>query len=127
MFCYPATKECGNIFSTYSGHSSHVTNVKWLGENDDYLISTGGLDKSIFVWKHIASAADASNNSNNPSSYDPVALPKEDNTIFLDAVPGGGDEFCAIKPWLGAIVAPNAWVNKDSATSAFLCRSKRRI
>ena len=31
---------------------------------------------------------------------------------------GGGDEFCAVKPWLGAIVPPTAWSNKDSSKAA---------
>jgi len=34
---------------TVTGHSSHVTNVRWtIG---DHLISVGGNDKSVFVWR----------------------------------------------------------------------------
>ena len=31
-------------------HSSHVTKVKFFGD-DTHLISTGGNDKTIFVWE----------------------------------------------------------------------------
>jgi hypothetical protein len=30
-------------------------------------------------------------------------------------LPSAGDEFMAVKPWLGAIVAPSAWSNPDPA------------
>ncbi len=33
-----------------TGHSSHVTNVRWSAQ---HLISTGGNDKSVFVWEMI--------------------------------------------------------------------------
>lgn len=35
----------------------------------------------------------------------------EDGDEF--AAPSGGDEFMAVKPWLGAIVAPTAWSSPD--------------
>jgi microtubule-associated protein-like 6 len=34
----------------YRGHSSYVTNVRWSHDNK-YLISTGGRDMAIFVWR----------------------------------------------------------------------------
>ncbi|CAH1792746.1 unnamed protein product [Owenia fusiformis] len=34
----------------FYGHSAHVTNV-WFTHNDKYLISTGGDDCCVFVWK----------------------------------------------------------------------------
>jgi microtubule-associated protein-like 6 len=33
-----------------SGHSSHVTNVKF-SKDDTYLFSTGGNDNCVFQWK----------------------------------------------------------------------------
>ena len=33
-----------------SGHSSHVTNVRFL-DNDNYFISVGGNDKCVFQWR----------------------------------------------------------------------------
>jgi len=37
-------------FKEFFGHSSHITTVKFT-HNDDYLISTGGNDKTVLVWK----------------------------------------------------------------------------
>ena len=37
-------------FKSYGGHSSHVTKVRFT-PNDQYLISVGGNDKSVFVWE----------------------------------------------------------------------------
>ena len=49
LFRYPCPKK-HSAFSKYIGHSSHVTNVKF-SERGDYLITTGGNDKSIMQWK----------------------------------------------------------------------------
>jgi microtubule-associated protein-like 1/2 len=38
---------------TFSGHSSHVTRVRFSPDSS-FLFSTGGLDYSIFQWKHHA-------------------------------------------------------------------------
>ena len=48
LFLFPNFK--GQSFNKYVGHSSHVTNVRF-SKQDQYLISVGGFDKSIFQWK----------------------------------------------------------------------------
>ncbi len=48
LFRYPCVSE-GSKFAAYSGHSSHVTNVRWTV--GDTLISVGGNDKCVFVWQ----------------------------------------------------------------------------
>jgi WD40 repeat protein len=44
-------------FKVFSGHSSHVTTVRWTAsesyEGSQFLISTGGNDRCIFVWSVI--------------------------------------------------------------------------
>ena len=48
VFRYPPVDDASKHLQ-FSGHSSHVTNVRWtLGEN---LITTGGNDKCVFVWR----------------------------------------------------------------------------
>lgn len=46
LFKYPCPKEKAS-FNKYIGHSSHVTGVRF-SYSDDYVISSGGGDKSIF-------------------------------------------------------------------------------
>ena len=48
IFDNPACQE-KQIYNSYKGHSSHITGVKWSFD-DKYLISTGGLEKSIIQW-----------------------------------------------------------------------------
>ncbi len=38
-------------FKRYTGHSAHVTRVRWT-HNSSHLISIGGRDVAILVWKH---------------------------------------------------------------------------
>lgn len=49
LFRYPCATEKA-CFSQFNGHSSHVTNVRFncCGEN---LLSVGGNDKCLFVWR----------------------------------------------------------------------------
>lgn len=51
LFRYPCPVEKAS-FNSYCGHSSHVTNVRFIPKVP-YLISTGGEDKSIFQWKYM--------------------------------------------------------------------------
>ena len=46
LFNYPVVTPKA-LFNKYGGHSAHVTNVKFLQDNS-YVISTGGGEKSIF-------------------------------------------------------------------------------
>lgn len=47
VFRYPCVQD-GSKHLTLSGHSSHVTCVRWAISN--HLISTGGNDKCVFIW-----------------------------------------------------------------------------
>ncbi|UJR29986.1 hypothetical protein I4U23_017533 [Adineta vaga] len=38
-------------FKRYTGHSAHVTRVRWTFD-DNYLISIGGRDVAALIWKH---------------------------------------------------------------------------
>jgi len=45
----------GSKFKTFNGHSSHVTNV-CFSANDTHVLSIGGNDRSIFMWKLLGSS-----------------------------------------------------------------------
>ena len=49
LYRYPCLK--GAKHKEYTGHCSHVMNVRFL-RNDSRVISAGGNDCSVFVWKH---------------------------------------------------------------------------
>ncbi|XP_063801092.1 echinoderm microtubule-associated protein-like 3 [Pseudophryne corroboree] len=49
LFRYPCNKPKAPSY-VYSGHGSHVTNVRFT-HDDSYLISLGGKDASIFQWR----------------------------------------------------------------------------
>jgi len=49
LYNYPSVVK-NSVFKSYSGHSSHVTTVRF-SRDDGWLISTGGYDKCILVWK----------------------------------------------------------------------------
>lgn len=49
LFKYPCVvPQAGS--KSFIGHSSHVTKVKF-SNNDKYVISTGGNDKTVMIWE----------------------------------------------------------------------------
>eukprot|EP00595_Chromulina_sp_UTEXLB2642_P001802 CAMPEP_0196761886 /NCGR_PEP_ID=MMETSP1095-20130614/1198_1 /TAXON_ID=96789 ORGANISM="Chromulina nebulosa, Strain UTEXLB2642" /NCGR_SAMPLE_ID=MMETSP1095 /ASSEMBLY_ACC=CAM_ASM_000446 /LENGTH=2526 /DNA_ID=CAMNT_0042111955 /DNA_START=12 /DNA_END=7592 /DNA_ORIENTATION=- len=133
MFRYPAMTEGGSQHIEYSGHSSHITNVRWLSINDSqFLISCGGNDKSVFVWSCDSYQGDSYDKSSKLSKSE-VKSNSFDAEESFD-LPGGGDEFLAVKPWLGAIVPPTYWSNPDptklppySAALSEVCSLQKKL
>ncbi|RLO08443.1 hypothetical protein DYB28_005077 [Aphanomyces astaci] len=131
LFRYPAVAKHSVSYS-YAGHSSHVTNVRWL-ENDTHVITTGGLDRTIMQWKHVQVEGHADDSRDDKIPLVPPSKPvgttlcedpDEDDddgkppthhhagtkTDTLGTAMFGadaGDEFMAVKPWIGAIAAPS--------------------
>ncbi|UJR16486.1 hypothetical protein I4U23_003389 [Adineta vaga] len=50
LFDFPAKGKFAK-FKRYTGHSAHVTRVRWTNDNS-HLVSIGGRDVAILVWKH---------------------------------------------------------------------------
>lgn len=133
VYRYPCLQP-GAEASVYKGHSSHVTGVKWVQDDltaggraaEKYLISTGGEDKCVFQWLNVTgsdgdlrAALTAAATVAAASAADPGHEEEEG----MEG-PGGGDEFTAVKPWLGAIVPPTAWsatppADTDAKAAAF--------
>lgn len=49
LFRYPVAQESSR-FTAYTGHSSHVTNVRFTADAS-HVVSVGGNDQCLFVWK----------------------------------------------------------------------------
>jgi WD40 repeat protein len=49
LFRFPANFQKQG-YNRYSGHAAHVSLVRFTAD-DEYLVSLGGADKSIFQWK----------------------------------------------------------------------------
>ena len=49
LFNYPCP--FNKVFNKYGGHSNAVTMIQF-SEKEDYVISIGGEEKAIFIWKY---------------------------------------------------------------------------
>lgn len=116
LFRYPSIQERAQHIG-YSGHSSHVMNVRWTVA-DECLISCGGNDKCVFQWKHsivemggsggaAATLTGAGGHSHAGLSHSHGAAAGggeddeglDDGDASLLQGPAGGDESGAVKPW----------------------------
>jgi hypothetical protein len=123
----------------YDGHSSHVTNVRF-SRDDRHVVSVGGNDKSVFQWAvdgadiaaedapaAAAGAADEDDEEMLLAAGTKPVVPAGgaaaaagggggDADPFAVEAEGTGDQFMAVKPWIGAIKAPSK-VPKDDKTA----------
>ena len=125
LFKYPVAEKQA-AFQKFIGHSSHVTNVRFQFD-DKYVISTGGNDKSIFQWKLVGEDGPEEENDYDMEGFDESEFNavKKDNDAYEEAgqkkapvkqasttIGNGlfdleevdeGDQFMAIKPFLGEV------------------------
>ena len=152
LFKYPSVTKKSE-FKSYLGHSSHVTSLKFM-MNDNFLISVGGNDKTSIIWttdfggqnKKLANSREplalkskenqdweddfvqkkslrhkyaedfeqqgyTDMNQNEPENVEN----KENTGLFMEEEVDVGDEFMAVKPWLGAIKAPSDYLGFKSS------------
>ena len=84
----------------YKGHGQRINRVRFTPE-DDYVVSVGGEDRSIFQWRVIPASLDdamKADESGNDSDLDVEG--------FFDVDDDDDEQFMAIKPWVGVIVPP---------------------
>ena len=128
LFRYPCVQD-KSLFHLYNGHSSHVTNIRF-SRDDSFVVSVGGNDRSIFQWSYRAEPKDSALEAKVSYDSDDEAIIKRDGKeldrsdeherakagiVFDVDEEGGGDQFMAVKPWLGAIVEPSVPPRIDSS------------
>ena len=75
-----------------------------------------GLDDNMF--SQSTGRTEGNYNSNKEIKIREEDKNESGNGINLDLGPTGGDEFAAVKPWLGAIVPPTAWMDGPKGTGS---------
>ena len=113
LFRYPSAIERA-AYNQYNGHSSHVTNIRFMTDNK-HVISIGGNDKAIFQFKFSFDTEQEEENefddideNDNPDIY-------EESPYFKEEELKEGDEFGASKPWIGELKAssPSIQITKN--------------
>lgn len=112
IFNYPCVS-AGAPDKCYKGHSSGLTNIKFSND-DSYCITTGGIDKCVFVWgTDIIEERREREALLSSAVHVPLGAEKvvagTDNYLPFKRELTGGDESMAIKPWAGTIRPPTGF------------------
>ena len=99
-FPCPSTPWCR---AEFSGHGSYISCVRFT-KKDMYVVSLGGTDHSVFQWR--VTRDDDHVEEKVKEVTKKVEMENEADTPYVLEHVGQGDEFLALKPWLGAIKAP---------------------
>ena len=75
LYRYPCLKENASCLE-YQAHSPHIMKVRWANE-DKFLFSVGGQDRSIMQWRHVIDQENRDDADLAGDSGDDSALPHE--------------------------------------------------
>ena len=108
LYRYPCLKENASCLE-YQAHSPHIMKVRWANE-DKFLFSVGGQDRSIMQWRHVIDQESRDDADLAGDSGDDSALPHESEPTLL---PEGAEAFLSNRPWAGAIAPPTRPPRED--------------
>ncbi len=139
----PGVESC---FQVYRGHSSHVTKVRFTADGN-YLISTGGHDKSIFQWKYVNDSVakeeaetitedkdlaidevrELSEEERKKQERELAQKKKAEEEGLFETEEVGEDKFMAVKPFLGEVInsTPNDYKPTPDAVRLLLRKNDR--
>jgi len=118
----------------FHGHAGPVTRVRWSFDGEG-LYSMGGRDRCLFLWHHrrledeedgahsdsgLSGGGDDDNDDDSSAAGEdtPASEAAASGELVMAPLSSGGDEFMAVKPWLGAIKAPRASESPERDTLA---------
>ena len=122
LFRYPVAVE-GQGSNSYGGHSSHVTKVRFSCD-DSFVVSTGGNDKCVFVWKtemeeleedtepqemeeELVLKDKSKTQEKSKQKLEKALESNNPNSYFNLEDMGEGDQFMAVKPGKGSMRPPS--------------------
>lgn len=134
LYRYPSI-DCRAIHQSYLGHSGTVSNVR-LTYNNRHVVSVGGSDNAIIVWKHDAQLFEDSDHEGGYSSSASVSSAgtglglgehneahvgmlnsRQENSEDNNTI--AGDEFTSVQQWNEAIFEPTDWLKQMKQENPF--------
>jgi WD40 repeat protein/Ca2+-binding EF-hand superfamily protein len=85
LYAYPSIS-LTSVYQSYSGHAAHVTNLK-CSWNKRYLVSLGGLDRTVLLWRHDVEEEDSDDEEADEKTRNQIDLDETIEVSFAEENP----------------------------------------